>query len=334
MLVKYLIIRFSSIGDIVLTTPVIRCLKKQVDGAEIHYLTKKQFAPILSSNPYIDKIHILNNSLSETIQQLKFEHFDYIIDLHKNLRSFFVKSRLRIMSFSVDKINFQKWMIVNLKINRLPDKHIVDRYLETVSLFDVTNDGEGLDYFIPPDDKVDLDILPEPHKKGYIAVVVGGKHITKQITTEQLIQLCQDIRYPIILLGGSEDYQIGHQITQEAGKDILNACGKFNINQSASLVKNSRLVITPDTGVMHIAAAFKKIIISVWGNTIPELGMAPYLPDPESRIFEVKGLSCRPCSKIGFKKCPKKHFRCMKEIQIHEIVALTNKILGHSVSQG
>ena len=318
-MVKFLIIRFSSIGDIVLTTPVIRCLRQQVEGAEIHILTKKTFLPVIAANPYIHKIHTLESSLSEVISQIRTEGIDYIIDLHHNLRSSVVKFRLKLMSFSVDKINLEKWLLVNLKINRLPHLHIVDRYLGTTSLFDVQNDGKGLDYFIPAGDEVDVATLPDAFVRGYIAFSIGGKHATKQLPAEKIIRLCNQINKPVLLLGGQDDRETASFVEKHAGGVIRNACGQYNISQSASLIRQSRVVITHDTGLMHIAAAFNKKIISLWGNTIPEFGMYPYQPDSRSVIFEIKGLSCRPCSKIGFSKCPRKHFRCMNDLDEKQI---------------
>jgi len=327
-LVKFLIIRFSSIGDIVLTTPVIRCLKTQVEGAEVHFLVKKQFSTVVANNPYIDKLHIFEGDLNSTIKELQSESFDYIIDLHSSIRSSIVRSKLRLFSFRVNKINFYKWLIVKLKINKLPDKHIVDRYLETVSAFDIKNDGKGLDYFIPDQDEVDRSALPGPFQKEYIALAIGGMHYTKQMPLEKLVQLICLLRTPVILLGSNDDRPQGDEILNAIpGIPVHNACGQFNINQSASLVRQASLVITPDTGLMHIAAAFKKKIISIWGNTIPAFGMYPYLPDPDSRIFEVQDLSCRPCSRIGYDKCPKKHFRCMMDQDIEGIAELVDKLI-------
>jgi len=325
-LVKFLIIRFSSIGDIILTTPVIRCLKNQVREAEIHYLVKKQFLPVVTANPYIHKVHILEDNLHTLIQKIKKEHFDYVIDLHQNIRSFLVKSRLRIMSFSVNKINIRKWLMVNLKINLLPDKHLVDRYLETLKIFDIQNDNNGLDYFIPPEDEVNIDSLPEPFSKGFIGVAAGAKHSTKQMPVDMIIELCKELKRPVILLGGPEDLPAARKISEELGNHIYIGCGQYNINQSASLVRQAQLLITPDTGLMHIGAGFNKIILSIWGNTIPEFGMYPYMTHPSSKIFEVKNLSCRPCSKIGFSKCPKGHFRCMKDLNVKDIAEYANKL--------
>src|SRR6202789_728000 len=146
---KFLIIRFSSIGDIVLTTPVVRCLKKQVVTAEVHYLTKASVKPILEANPYIDKIHCLGDDLDAVIGTLRSEDFDYVIDLHHNLRTWKVKRGLGKQAFSFDKLNIEKWWYTNFKWNRMPAVHIVDRYMETVAGFGIKNDGAGLDYFIP-----------------------------------------------------------------------------------------------------------------------------------------------------------------------------------------
>jgi heptosyltransferase-2 len=311
---KFLVIRFSSIGDIVLTTPVIRALKKQVKEAEVHFLTKKNFAGILQTNPYIDKVHLLGDHLSETIGHLKKEGFDYIIDLHHNLRTLRVKAGLRVKSFSFDKLNIEKWAMTALKVNRLPNVHIVDRYLATLKDFGVTNDGMGLDYFIPEKDRVAVSSLPTTHQNGFIGLVIGAALATKQLPLKKLHELCEKLApYPVIILGGPPEKEVGENLAS-AWPNVMNACGKMNLNQSADLIRQSRVVITHDTGLMHIAAALHKPILSIWGNTIPEFGMGPYFPTGifvPNKIFEVKPLNCRPCSKIGFKKCPQGHFKCM-----------------------
>jgi len=309
---KILIIRFSSIGDIVLTTPVIRCLKKQLN-AEVHYLTKSSFKGILNNNPYVDKVHTIEKEISsELIAELKNENFDFIADLHHNLRTLRLKKALNISSKSFPKYNIQKWLLVNLKIDRMPKMHIVDRYMETVSSLGVVNDAKGLDYFIPETSKVDLSRLPEIQSNGYVGIVIGGQHATKMMPILKLIELCDSLSEPIVLLGGPEDKLRGEEIVNAVGVKVFNGCGQFKLDESASLVQQANWIITHDTGLMHIAAAFKKRIVSVWGNTVPELGMYPYLPDPSSKIVQIKGLSCRPCSKIGYSKCPKSHFKCME----------------------
>lgn len=323
---KFLIIRFSSIGDIVLTTPVIRCLRKQYPEAEIHFLTKYAFKGILDNNPYINKVHTLDDSFELMLHELAVEEYDYIIDLHHNLRTLRIKRHLKkVKSFSFNKLNVEKFVLTNFKINTLPKKHIVDRTLDCISSLAVVNDGMGLDYFIPARDNVKNDDIPTAHMHGYIAVVIGAALATKKLPLHKLQELCAAIDHPIILLGGKDDYEDGKAIAKMDEIKIYNACGKFNLNESADLVKKSKLVITHDTGLMHIAAALQKPIISVWGNTVPAFGMYPYYGKRSNMhydVVEINKLWCRPCSKIGYKKCPKGHFKCMEKIAVNDIVNL------------
>lgn len=339
---KILILRFSSIGDIVLTTPVVRCLKTQLPDAEIHFVTKKAYRTLIENNPYIDRYFLLENELNTLVTQLLSERYDYIIDLHNNLRTLVIKARLSLKSgvkcYSFDKLNIEKWLLVNLKINRLPDVHIVDRYMKTVESLGVVNDDKGLDYFIPKQDEVTLESLPKTHQNGYIAFAIGGQHSTKKLPIERMVELCRRINQPIILLGGKEDVETGEKLIQllptslapsiEDGEyhsspivhhsslAIYNACGKYNLNQSASLVKQADVIYTHDTGLMHVASAFKKKIVSIWGSTVPAFGMYPY--QTNFVTWQVNDLPCRPCSKIGYDQCPKGHFKCMNEIVFEE----------------
>ena len=319
---KILILRFSSIGDIVLTTPVVRALAQQVPGAEVHFATKPGYRSLLEANPYITKVHCLTGSLGELIQELKAERFDHIIDLHNNLRTRLIKLRLGLKSSSFDKLNWQKWLLVNFKIDKLPRVHIVQRYLAAAAPLGVKDDGLGLDYFIPEAQEVALNTLPAPFQYGYVAVAIGAQHATKRLPHEKLVELCQRLApRPIMLLGGPEDAAVAESliaaITQHSlihsvtHSPIENGCGRYSLHQSASLLRQAAFVVSHDTGLMHIAAAFGKEIFSVWGNTVPEFGMYPYRTD--FQVLEVKGLSCRPCSKIGFAKCPQGHFKCMND---------------------
>jgi ADP-heptose:LPS heptosyltransferase len=290
---------------------------------QIHFLTKYSFRSILESNPYIDKLHVLDKNLDHVLKDLQNENFQYVIDLHHNLRTLKVKRALKkAKSYSFNKLNVQKWLLTTFKINRLPADHIVDRYLQTVKPLGVTNDGEGLDYFIPEKDVVPDADIPASHSLGYIGLVIGAAHNTKKLPLHKLQQLCKELNHPIILLGGPEDRENGEVIASVDPVKVYNSCGKFNLNESADLVRRSRLIITHDTGLMHIAAAFKKPIISIWGNTVPSFGMSPYygFSAQASHLMEVKGLSCRPCSKIGYSKCPRGHFKCMENHSMQEVV--------------
>jgi len=319
---KFLIIRFSSIGDIVLTTPVIRCLKQQLPNAEVHYVTKSSFRSILENNPYIDKLHLLEgNDWKKLLEELRAEKFDHLIDLHRNFRSMRIKRATHVSFTSFNKLNIQKWLLTNFQWNVMPDVHIVDRYLETVKQFGVVNDDKGLDHFISEKDKVQQQDLPASHHAGFIGIVIGAALETKQLPTEKLKELCSKIQHPIILLGGPEDKKRGDEIASVDSIKIYNACGKFNINESADLVRRSKFIITHDTGLMHIGAALKKPMLSVWGNTVPAFGMTAYYGDDavKDKRYEINYLRCRPCSKIGYHQCPLGHFKCMNDQDINSM---------------
>jgi ADP-heptose:LPS heptosyltransferase len=324
---KILVIRFSSIGDIVLTSPVVRCLKLQLN-AEVHFLTKAVYSSIVKPNPNIDKVFGIKKQVKEVLSKLKKERYDYIIDLHKNIRSLQVKLALGVNSSSFNKVNYEKWLMTNFKINKLPDIHIVDRYLKAVAFLSVENDGRGLDYFIPAEEVVDLEKYALK-SRSFIVFAIGAAHATKRLPLEKISAICSGLEIPVVLLGGSDEMEAGREIVKQVpGKQVINLCGTLSLHQSASMIKQSNLVITHDTGMMHIAAAFHKPILSVWGNTIPEFGMYPYYPEgiERNQSFQVKGLRCRPCAKIGYTVCPKGHFKCMENQDIEKLVETARRI--------
>ncbi len=324
---KILIVRFSSIGDIVLTSPVLRCLKEQVD-CELHFLTKSNYEVLLEANPHLAQVHLMDEKLEDLMPALKSENFDLVVDLHNSLRSWKLKRKLGLPSKSFYKANLEKWLMVRLKHNRLPKEHIVDRYLNTVRHLGVVNDGKGLEFHILPENELSLENHFPQLASRYVAFAIGGQHSTKKMPATKIINICKSLTLPTVLIGGPEDQELGKSIQELSGEHVVNACGELNIAQSASLIRQAHLVITHDTGMMHIAAAYQKRIISIWGNTIPEFGMYPYLPADKQEqydLIEVEGLACRPCSKIGYEECPKGHFRCMENVEVDRIVDIANK---------
>jgi ADP-heptose:LPS heptosyltransferase len=325
---KILIIRYSSIGDIVLTSPLVRCLKKQFgEEVAIHYLTKEQFRPLLENNPYISKIHTIRKSNREVIHLLKSEKYDHIIDLHKNYRSFGIWMSIRSGYSTFRKLNFKKWILVRFKINLLPDIHIVDRYFKAVSFLGIKNDLKGLDYLINEREDSSMEMIPEIFRRGYTAFVIGAQHETKCFPEDMVVAVCQRLNKPVVLIGGPGDKEKGDRIKAAGGEHVMNTCGLFSLNQSAYILQKAHKVITNDTGMMHIAAAFRRPILSLWGNTVPAFGMYPYLSDDtnsDSVIMEVCDLRCRPCSKLGYGRCPKGHFNCMRLIDIESIAEWAN----------
>ncbi len=318
---KILVIRFSSIGDIVLTSPVLRCVKQQRPDAEVHFLTKAQFRDLVAHSPYVDKVHTIEDGIGRVMPALEKERFDAVIDLHHNLRTWRVKLGLSGAKYSFEKLNVEKWMLVNLKRDRMPRKHIVDRYMDTVAPLGVSNDGQGLDLFIPPEREVPLASLPESHHSGYVALCIGAAHYTKRLPPHKLIELARLVQGPLVIIGGPDDQAVAREIVNAIGARVWDTTGQYDLLGSASLIKQAKSCITHDSGAMHIAAAFRKRTVSVWGNTVPLFGMGPYIPQHPERahIMEVNGLDCRPCSKIGYDQCPRGHFHCMEKQDVKAI---------------
>ncbi|MEO5911954.1 MAG: glycosyltransferase family 9 protein [Pelobium sp.] len=308
-----MIIRFSSMGDIIYTSPVIRCLKNQLENAEIHYLTKPNFKFLLEHNPYVDQLLLLKPKLSETIAELKKENYDIVIDLHNSLRSAIVRARLGVKTSTYQKERLKKWLAIKMKINLIKPDHLVDRYLKTVAFLGVRNDGKSIDYFLPENTTSLEAIIPDHYEKPYVAFVIGATHFTKRMPNDKVVSICKKINLPIILLGGKDVAENGEFIAREIPNNIINLVGKINLNDSVTIVKNAGYVIGFDTGLTHIAEAFNKKLVTIWGSTVPELlGVQPYLVD--EHLEAAVNLGCRPCSKFGLSKCPLGHFRCMKDI--------------------
>ena len=311
--VKILILQFASIGDVVLTTPVVRCLKQQMPNAVVHFSTRRAYQPIIAHNPYIFQAHFLDENLLTLIRQLRAEQFDYVIDLQNTFTTGLIKAALGCRSYSVEKQTFRQWLYIRWKINAMPEQHVVDRYMATVQPLSVENDGQGLDYFIPYKDEVETDWLPETHQRDFVAFAIGGQSLTRRLPVLRLIELCLKINYPIVLLGDKSDRKVGDEIVRAVGEQqIYNGCGHYNLNQSASLLQRARVVFSHDTGLMHIAAAFRKKVYSIWGSSTPQFGFYPY-KTPHVRL-ETSGLGCRPCSAIRSGTCPMKHFKCMNNL--------------------
>lgn len=329
---KILIIRLSSLGDVVLTTPVPRLLRKKFPNSEIHFITKSEYSDIYINNNNVNKVINLEQNLKKTIKFLKSERYDLVIDLHNNLRSNIIKYSLSVKHLTYNKQSFARWLFSNLKI-KLVIKHITESYIETLNNLDIEDDDKGLDLFLHEKDLYDLNKMPNEFRNGFYVLVLGGKYKTKRLPVEKSIELCDKINRPIVLIGGKNEYSDSLKIENFFRKekddddvsDILNKrttihnlCGKLSILESAWILKLSNVVYTNDTGFMHIASALQKKVVSIFGSTHPSLGFFPYKTN--FYVYQNTNISCRPCTKIGLNRCPAGHFKCMNELKFDHII--------------
>lgn len=325
---KFLVIRLSSIGDIVLASPAIRCLKLQYPGAVVHFLTKSAFKAVSEANPHIDKFHYFDGDIGKLVKELQRENFDMIIDLHKNLRTFILRSRLRKPTLSYRKLSIQKLLLTRWGIDRMPDRHISQRSIDAVAALGVIDDGKGLDHFLPAGVTIPEGLIPTGIHGRYIALCIGASFDTKKLPVARLIQLCQKLDGPVVIVGGPEDVPAGDAIVHALPDRVINACGKCSLHQSALLVRDARLVISHDTGMQYIACAFQKPVLAIWGATSPKLKVEPFYGSahPARHVnFLVPALPCQPCSNYGTKKCPKGHFDCMNKMDLDAIASTANR---------
>jgi len=301
---RILIIRLSSLGDILLTTPLIRSIKSRYPNITIDFLLKEQYQNTLKQNKYISNLFLYEDG-QKILQQ---NNYDLIIDLHNNFRSRKVVNNLGVYSLQFKKNNFKKFLLVNLRINRLRSfPQIPVRYASTIPNFKL--DDKGLDVFLPNDIKPNL-------KDGnkYIGFAPGSRHYTKMWPLEYYIELgklLSENGYKIVLFGGKNDKQVCDKIKLDLSSSI-NLSNNDDLFKTAIDMKECSAIICNDSGLMHLVCGLKIPVLTIFGSTVKEFGFTPY--KNQNVILENNSLNCRPCSHIGRSSCPKKHFNCMKEL--------------------
>jgi ADP-heptose:LPS heptosyltransferase len=319
---KILVIRLSSIGDIVLTTPILRSLRQGQPGAEIHFLTKKAFASLLLHNPNVDKVIPFEGDLRATLAVLKAEGYDFILDLHNNLRSHLIRARFLTTAAAVyPKDTLRVKLYARFRIGRLPTRHTVARYAAALRKLGCTLDGGSLDFPLPMEAvAVAQQILQRHFTHPPIAVALGGNFATKRWPKEHFATLLKRLGTPVLLLGGKAEEADAHWIASQLPQQSLVAAGAYDLILSAALMAQCGRAITHDSGFMHIGVALGIPLYTLWGSTVPELGFGPYQTD-KVRILQVDGLACRPCSKLGHAACPQGHFKCMVDLSPERVLA-------------
>ncbi|RXK47596.1 glycosyltransferase family 9 protein [Aquirufa rosea] len=319
---KILCIRFSSLGDIVLTTPIIRTLKTRYPNAQIHVATKQSYANLWQGNPYVHQVHCYQDNLWKLASELRNEGFDAVIDLHKNIRSHLLCFLLGKIPYQIDKFTRERKLLVKKKINYLPKKHLVDRYFDSLKKLDIRSDGQGLDFFIPKGQELN------PKEWGiegkYIVYAIGAQYTTKVLSYPKMIELCDRIQGKLVLIGDAWDEHFAYRLQTLFPEKVINMCNRTSVAGSASLMKQAEFVIAHDSSMMHIAAALKKKLFVLWGATHSDFGFYPY--QTEYTSVEMSSLDCRPCSTQGTNYCPLGHFDCLNKVSLEPIISASQHI--------
>jgi heptosyltransferase-2 len=306
---RILIIRLSSLGDILLTTPLVRSLKKKYPHIFIDFLLREEYADIYKHNPYINKLFMIKRESKTIPEELSSTKYDLIIDLQNNFRSAGIKKKIKSEEIRLFvKRTVDKLLLVNFKINKLKDaEQIPIRYVSSLENFQL--DDEGLDLFTG-----DINPSINNKEKKYIGFAPGSRHFTKTWPKEYYINLgkkLNDEGYTIVLFGGKDDKDLCNEISKEipASIDLSN---DNDLLSTAVNMKECLAIVCNDSGLMHAACAMKIPVLVFFGSTVHEFGFTPFRN--KNLILENNTLTCRPCSHIGREYCPKKHFKCMREV--------------------
>ncbi|MFQ3598532.1 MAG: glycosyltransferase family 9 protein [Chloroherpetonaceae bacterium] len=325
---RLLVIRLSSIGDILLTTPILRALKATFQEAEIDFLTKPSFTALLEGNPALKTIFTTENFEPK-------QRYDLVIDLQHNLTSRkYHQAGKKIVCYH--KENWKKFLLVNFKVNLYRGyESVVERYAKSLAPFGVRLDEKGCEVFLNHEEK-DFGKKHRTAKTPVLAVCFGARHVTKRFPPERfasaLNQLLEKNPIDIWLLGGKEDAPTAEEILSHvrARSSVKNFSGQHTLRETAAMLASSDAVLSNDTGLMHMAAAFQKPMVVLFGSSVKEFGFLPYKSAFE--LLEVEGLECRPCSHIGREHCPKLHFKCMRDISESGLVNAVENALKRSGS--
>jgi heptosyltransferase-2 len=343
---KTVILRLSSIGDIILTSPLLRVYRQAAGkDARVDFVVRKEYAELVQSCHHLSIIHEYDvatgyKGLQALARKLREEQYDLVIDLHDSIRTKLLRVACKAGDTVVmDKRKFERWLLVNLKRNAYSDAlTVAERYIETVAPYGIVNDDKGLEIFIP--DTTQFEVSGKIAKlrlnqfEKVIGICPGSKHFTKRWQREKFaevaVRTAKEHHAKVLLFGGRDERDDCEFVRQEVARRVsedavTNFAGEFSLLESAAALEFCDVVVTNDSGLMHLAAARQRKIVAIFGSTVKEFGFAPY--GTEAVVIENSGLDCRPCTHIGKASCPKGHFNCMTEINADEVYAAVLRLI-------
>ena len=324
--IKTLILRLSSIGDIILTTPFLRRLHAAYPDAEVVFATRHEYADLVRHSPYITKLVEVdaekgNDHLHCVNRELDACEYTLIFDLHDNFRSRFLRSGLKGELRIINKPTLQWILLVGMKTDTYKEVvPVPERYIATGKDVGLQPDTLGPEIAVP--DPI-LERISNRIRAGdvwtsspIIGFCPGAKHFTKQWPEEYWLKLCTSVlentSCSIAVFGGPADRKLGQELESVDSVQVRNLCGDFTLLETAAAMRQCSLVVANDSGLMHMATASSVPVVAIFGSTVRQFGFFPY--NSPSAVLETEGLPCRPCTHIGKSHCPKGHFRCMTEI--------------------
>ncbi len=329
---KKLLIRLSSAGDVLLTSPLLKIIREREPDSEIHFVVKSSYADLVRLNPNVDRLHLVQeggdiHELERLRKELISERFELTLDLHNNFRSVYLRRGTAPEIRVITKDIFKRTLLVRTKFNFFRSvRPVALKYAQTYD--SSVTEVPRPEVFVAPETIAASDRLWTAGGKDSrpsVFLCPGARHFTKRWPANYWRTLTESLTkdYRVVLLGSIEDSDLCHDIAN--GLDVYDFAGRLSIMESTAMLTRASAVVTNDSYLMHAANALGKKVVALFGSTVREFGFFPYAV--ENRVLEVDGLSCRPCSHIGLEECPRSHFKCMMETTPQAVEAAVRALL-------
>lgn len=316
-----LAVRFSSIGDVLLTTPLLRAIRLRHPAARVSVLTRQAHVPLLSHNPYVDRVIGVKagRPVASVAAELRAGGYTHRLDLHDSLRTRMLRTLVRGGWSTYPKHRVARALLIYTKRNRYRDATpVAERYFSAARDLDVVPDGKPPDFFLGPHaERQASDWLATAglaQERTMIALAPGAAHATKRWPQAHWVDLIRRIvaeGFDAVIVGGPDDAPLAAALSQQTSGRVVSAAGIFGLQETGAVLQRSAALISGDTGVMHMATGVGTPVVALFGPTVRAFGFFPYTSRAE--VLEL-ALSCRPCSSKGGPRCPLGHHRCLVEI--------------------
>lgn len=323
-----LLVRFSSIGDVLLTTPLVRALKARHPDVRLVFVTKRAMAPLVADNPHLSEVVALEpgervRSLARRLAALEPTRG---LDLHGSLRTRALRLLVRCPWHGYSKRKFARGVLVSTKIDLYGTPvPVAERYFEAARGLDVRPDGAPPQFFLGPAATAWARQWLAGHgisDRPRAVLAPGAAHFTKRWPLDRWRATAERLRdrgFSLVTVGGAEDHPLGEALAPFA----VNAAGRTSLQQTGALLAAARLVVSGDTGVMHMATGVATPVVALFGPTVRQFGFFPY--QARAEVLE-RPLDCRPCSVMGGARCPMGHHRCLVAIEPDDVVGAVERL--------
>lgn len=335
-LARLLIIRLSSLGDVVLTTPILHLLRAQYPRAQIDFLTRPAYQDLVRAHPGVDRVLLFEPEAGfcATLHTLRQTRYDLVLDLHRTLRSrLFVYGLRARRRMTYGKRTLRRALLVRLGWNTLRAMTpIPARYAAPLRRLGLTAPLVGPAVYLTPESQDAMRAYVQQAWPGQpvpplIAVAPGARWPTKQWPVARFAQAVQHLaqaqRAAVVVLGSAEEQPLAQALAQQLSVPVLNSAGQLSLMHTAALLQQCRMLLSNDSGLMHLATALSVPVVAVFGPTVQEFGFYPF----QARAEVVSAaLDCRPCSTKGSLTCPRGHHQCMQHVTVPQVVAAAQRL--------